>query len=104
MKITNKEKLNGIAINQDIPKSINLYTRQGKCETTLELIEYISTYNHTRFKYKVNASYPYTLFGEPDKYEAIDFSEGPVVCIGDCFFKMKVISIDRNYILCEKIF
>lgn len=104
MTVKNPEALKSISINQEVPQNINLYTRRGKCETTLELVEYTSTVRHTKFKYKINASYPYTLTGEPNNYVSIDFSEGPSIYVGGCASKMKVLSINPPFITCEKIY
>lgn len=104
MIIKNPETLKSISINQEVPQNIKLYTRRGKCETTLELVAYISTMTSTKFKYKIKPSYPYTLTGEPNNYVSIDFSEGPNIYVGGCVSKMMVLSINPPFITCEKIY
>ena len=104
MTVTNKTQLESVSKVQNIPLNFNLYTRRGNCETTLEMVAYISTMTSTKFKYEIKPSYPYTLTGEPGKYVAIDFSEGPNLQIGSFIGNLKIVKINPPYITLEKVF
>ena len=104
MTVTNKTQLESVSKVQNIPFTFNLYTRRGKCETTLEMAAYISTMTSTKFKYEIKPSYPYTLTGEPGKYVAIDFSEGPNLQIGSFIGNLKITNINPPFITFEKVF
>lgn len=104
MIVKNKTQLESVSKVQNIPFNFNLYTRRGKCETTLEMVAYISTMTSTKFKYEFKASYPYTLTGEPGKYEAIDFSEGPNLQKGSFIGNLKIVNINPPFITLEKVF
>lgn len=104
MIVKNKIQLESVSKVQNIPFTFNLYTRRGKCETTLEMVEYISTMTSTKFKYEIKASYSYTLIGEPGKYVAIDFSEGPNLQKGSFIGNLKIVNINPPFITLEKVF
>lgn len=104
MIVKNKTQLESVSKVQNIPLNFNLYTRRGKCETTLEMVAYISTMTSTKFKYEFKAIYPYTLTGEPGKYEAIDFSEGPKLEKGNFICNLKIVNINPPFITLEKVF
>ena len=104
MTVTNKTQLESVSKVQNIPFTFNLYTRRGKCETTLEMAAYISTMTSTKFKYEIKPSYPYTLTGEPGKYVAIDFSEVPNLQIGSFIGNLKIVNINPPFITFEKAF
>lgn len=104
MIVKNKTQLESVSKVQNIPFNFNLYTRRGKCETTLEMVEYISTMTSTKIKYEIKASYSYTLSGEPGKYESIDFSEGPNLQKGSFIGNLKIVNINPPFITFEKAF
>lgn len=104
MIVKNKTQLESMSKEQNVPLNFNLYTRRGNCETTLELVAYISTMSSTKFKYEIKASYPYTLTGKPGKYVAIDFSEGPNLHIGSFIGNLKIVDINPPFITFEKVF
>lgn len=101
----NYEKIKEISKVYNIPGRINLYTRANKCETVLDLVGYVIHEDYAlenEFNYRISASYPYSLDGDKDEYVAIDFSEGPRICIGDVIGRMKVIEICPPLIVCTK--
>lgn len=104
MIVKNKTQLESVSKVQNIPLNLKLYTRHGKCETTMEMVAYISTMTSTKFKYEIKPSYPYTLTGEPGKYVAIDFSEGPNLQIGSFIGNLKITKINPPFITLEKVF
>lgn len=104
MIVKNKTQLESVSKVQNIPLNFKLYTRSGKCETTMEMVAYISTKTSTKFKYEIKPSYPYTLTGEPGKYVAIDFSEGPNLQIGSFIGNLKITNINPPFITLEKVF
>ena len=104
MIVKNKTQLESVSKVQNIPFNFNLYTRRGNCETTLEMVAYISTISSTKFKYEIKPSYPYILTGEPGKYMGIDFSEGPNLQIGSFIGNLKITNINPPFITFEKVF
>ena len=80
----------------EIPRTIDLYTRTGKCETKLKLSEV----HKGNFTYSIEAQYSYSLLGEEGNYVAVDFSEGPTLSIGDtCSVIFTVSKINQNEIV-----
>ena len=88
-----------LAKEHNIPIRINLYTRTNKCETILDLVgAYISKdYQYSsEFFYQIGASFPYSLHGEKDNYTAIDFSDGPMIAVGDILGKHRLMVAEIN--------
>lgn len=88
-----------------IPEKIALKTRYGKNETNLVL--YDATVNSdTRvamFIYKIEAMFPYTVHGQKNNINAVDFSEGPMIALGYVIKGLEVASIKNGTITMTQV-
>ena len=113
MYINHLQKLHNMTVEEifeiskkyDIPYRHELRTRRNQCETILILSGVCKAYKGEKeqFNYKIQAIYPYSLIGEKDNYQAIDFSEGPTLNIGSVVNNMVVVEIDPPLIVFEKL-
>lgn len=80
------------AKDNHLPEIIKLKTRRGVVETKLILAGYCID----EVNYKISAKYPYSLHGEDPHYQAIDFSEGPMLSVGDTVAGMEILYIEPS--------
>ena len=96
-------KTEEIAKQYDVPEVIELKTRRGNVETTLNLDDAVIFEDGiVMFIYNINAKYSYRTIGLK-KIEMIDFSEGPAIYLGQQLGNMKVEIINSNRITLTKI-
>lgn len=96
-------KIEEIAKQYDVPEVIELKTRLGNVETTLNLDDAVIFEDGiVMFIYNINAKYSYRTIGLK-QIEMIDFSEGPVIYLGQQLGNMKVEIINSNRITLTKL-
>lgn len=96
-------KIEEIAKQYDVPEVIELKTRLGNVETTLNLDDAVIFEDGiVMFIYNINAKYPYRTIGLK-QIEVVDFSEGPMIYIGQQLGNMKVEIINSNRITLTKL-
>lgn len=96
-------KTEEIAKQYDVPEVIELKTRRGNVETTLNLDDAVIFEDGiVMFIYNINAKYSYRMIGLK-QIEAVDFSEGPMIYLGQRLGNMKVEIINSNRITLTKL-
>lgn len=96
-------KTEEIAKQYDVTEVIELKTRRGNVETTLNLDDAVIFEDGiVMFIYNINAKYSYRMIGLK-QIEAVDFSEGPMIYLGQRLGNMKVEIINSNRITLTKL-